>query len=160
MGHRLFIKSAAAVLLIVFVSGCSTTSKQSGGTAGSVTSAETIVFDAPSVGRSMRFSLVLPTDYDKSEKRYPVLYMLHGYCGYHLGWIDDGIANHAAAYGLIIVVPDAGNSWYANWKVSEDGKKNDWEDYIVKDIVGYVDSHYRTIARREGGAVGGLSRGG
>lgn len=159
MVHRLFVKSAVAVLLIVMVCGCSTAAKQSN-TGQSVSAAETIVINAPSVGREMRFSLVLPKGYHTSQKRYPVLYMLHGYGGYHLGWIDDGIADHAAAYDLIIVVPDAGNSWYANWKVSEDGKKNNWEDYIIKDIVGYVDSNYRTIARRDGRAIGGLSMGG
>jgi len=125
-----------------------------------VSSVETIVFDAPSVGRSLRFNLVLPKDYGQSEKRYPVLYLLHGYGGNYTGWIADGAADYAAAYDLIIVVPDSGNSWYANWKASEDGKKNNWEDYIVKDVVGYVDSHYRTISRRQGRAIGGLSMGG
>jgi putative tributyrin esterase len=159
MEHRVLIKSMAWVLLMVFFCGCSAT-QQTNRLGDSVLSAETIVFDAPSVERSMRFSLVLPKDYGQSEKHYPVLYLLHGYGGYHEGWIQDGVAEYAADYDLIVVVPDAGNSWYANWKVSEDGKKNDWEDYIVKDIVGYVDSNYRTIRRREGRAIGGLSMGG
>ena len=158
MGHRVFIKSLV-VLLMVLVCGCSTT-QPTNSMGGSVSSVETIVFDAPSVGRSMRFSLVLPKDYGQSEKRYPVLYLLHGYGGYHEGWIQDGAAEYAAAYDLIVVVPDAGNSWYVNWAVSENGEKNNWEDYIVKDVVGYVDSHYLTISRRKGRAIGGLSMGG
>ena len=158
MGHRLFIKSVMAALLMVLVCGCS--AFQTDSIDRSVSSVQTVVFDAPSVGRSMRFSLILPKDYDQSEKRYPVLYLLHGYGGYHLEWIQDGAAEHASAYDLIVVVPDAGNSWYANWAVSEDGKKNNWQDYIVKDVVGYIDSHYRTIARRQGRAIGGLSMGG
>ena len=47
----------------------------------SATSARTIIFDAPSVGRSMRFSIVVPKDYNSSDKRYPALYLLHGYGG-------------------------------------------------------------------------------
>ena len=40
------------------------------------------------------------------------------------------------------------------------GQKNAWEDYIVKDLIGHVDGTYRTIAKREGRAINGLSMGG
>jgi S-formylglutathione hydrolase FrmB len=146
------------VLAVILVCGCVEQQIESVGPKKS--SVQNIVFDAPSVGRSMRFNLVLPAGYGTSNKRYPVLYLLHGYGGFYMGWIDDGAADHASAYDLIVVVPDSGNSWYANWAVSTDGKKNNWEDYIIKDIVDYVDSHYRTIDRREGRAIGGLSMGG
>ena len=159
MGRRVFVASVAVVLLMVFVCGCSTT-QQADDVGGSISSVQTVVLDAPSVGRSMRFNLVLPKDYGQSEKRYPVLYLLHGYGGNYTGWIQDGVADYAADYDLIVVVPDSGNSWYANWKVSEDGMKNNWEDYIVKDVVGYIDSHYRTISACQGRAIGGLSMGG
>lgn len=153
-----YSKKAVIVLCLlnIMFSACTEVARQT----SNAPTVQTIVFNAPSVDREMRFSLVLPADYHTSNKCYPVLYMLHGYGGYHLGWIDDGIADQAAAYDLIVVVPDAGNSWYANWAVSTDGKKNNWHDYIVKDIVGYVDSHYRTIPKRAGRAIGGLSMGG
>ena len=61
---------------------------------------------------------------------------------------------------MIIVMPDAGNSWYVNFAQSEGGQKNDWEDHIVVDVIGHVDANYRTIARREGRAINGLSMGG
>ena len=61
---------------------------------------------------------------------------------------------------MIVVMPDAGNSWYVNWAKSDAGEKNDWEDHIVRDVIGHVDAHYRTIARREGRAINGLSMGG
>ena len=123
--------------------------------------APTIIFPAPSVApREMRFALVLPKDYETTNKSYPVLYLLHGYGGNHMQWVNDGVPGYAEAYDLIVVMPDAGNSFYANWVVSGDGVKDKWENYIVKDLVGYVDSHYRTIARREGRAIGGLSMGG
>jgi len=58
------------------------------------------------------------------------------------------------------VMPDGGNSWYVNWAKSDDAQNNRWEDYIVKDLLGHVDANYRTIARREGRAINGLSMGG
>ena len=42
----------------------------------------------------------------------------------------------------------------------DEGQKNAWEDFIVKDLIGHVDATYRTIARREGRAINGLSMGG
>jgi S-formylglutathione hydrolase FrmB len=146
------------VLLTVFICSCSVL--KAANPDNSSSSVQTVVFEAPSVGRTMRFSLVLPKDYDQSEKRYPVLYLLHGYGGCHSDWIGNGAAAYASVYDLIVVSPDAGNGEYINWAVSEDGRTNNWQDYIVKDVVGYVDSHYRTIARREGRAIGGLSMGG
>jgi S-formylglutathione hydrolase FrmB len=127
----------------------------------SVTSAQTVIFSAPSVGRDdMRFSIILPKNYNTSDKRYPVLYLLHGYGGDHLQWVGQSVPEYAARYDLIVVMPDSGNSSYVNWATSEEGWKNNWEDYIVKDVVGYVDSHYRTIAKRHARAINGLSMGG
>ncbi|HBX37064.1 MAG TPA: hypothetical protein DEG76_07180, partial [Pseudohongiella sp.] len=40
---------------------------------------QTISFDSPAVGRQMKFDIVLPPDYEQSDRRYPVLYLLHGY---------------------------------------------------------------------------------
>ena len=57
-------------------------------------------------------------------------------------------------------MPDVGNSWYVNWAENEDGQSNNWEDHVVRDVVSHVDWNFRTIARREGRAMTGLSMGG
>ena len=57
-------------------------------------------------------------------------------------------------------MPDAGNSWYTNYEESANGQTNDWADHIVQDVVNHVDWNFRTIARREGRAINGLSMGG
>ena len=57
-------------------------------------------------------------------------------------------------------MPDAGNSWYTNYEESADGQTNNWADHIVQDVVNHVDWNFRTIARREGRAINGLSMGG
>src|SRR5262245_31994670 len=121
---------------------------------------KTVEFDSPSVGRKMKYNLVLPAGYEKSTERYPVLYLLHGLTSNYTAWARMKVPEYARAYDLIVVMPDAGNSWYVNWAKSEDGQKNAWEDAIIKDLIGHVDATYRTIAKREGRAINGLSMGG
>jgi S-formylglutathione hydrolase FrmB len=125
------------------------------------TNVQTIAFQAASVGRELKFRIVLPESYEvRNETRYPVLYMLHGLTSNYTAWSVLGAPRAAQRYDLIVVMADAGNSWYVNWAESEPGQKNDWEDCIIKDLIPHVDEHYRTIAKREGRAITGLSMGG
>ncbi len=122
---------------------------------------KSVIIDAPSIGRKTAYNIALPADYESSgEKRYPVLYLLHGFSGNYLGWANMGAARTLKGRDLIIVMPDAGNSWYLNWAESDEGQKNAWEDMIIKDLIGHVDATYRTVASREGRAINGLSMGG
>ncbi len=122
---------------------------------------KTVEFKSDSVGRKLKFNIILPAKYETSpEQRFAVLYLLHGYSGNYTHWAAMGVPKYAPKYDLIVVMPDAGNSWYVNWAKSEDGQKNDWEDSIIKDMIGHVDANYRTISRREGRAINGLSMGG
>jgi S-formylglutathione hydrolase FrmB len=119
-----------------------------------------VIFHSEAVNRDMRFNIVLPKDYITSGKHYPVLYMLHGLTANYLEWTKLGVPQYANRHDLIVVMVDGGNSWYVNWAKSYDDQKNNWDDYITKDLIGYVDSHYRTIAKRQGRAISGLSMGG
>jgi putative tributyrin esterase len=121
---------------------------------------KTVEFEAKSVGRTMKYNVVLPPSYASGVDRYPVLYLLHGYSGNYTNWARHNAPRYARAYDLIVVMPDAGNSWYANWAESEEGRKDNWEDCIINDLIPHVDSTYRTIASREGRAINGLSMGG
>ena len=122
---------------------------------------KTVTFDAPSIGRKTAYNIILPADYETSgDKRYPVLYLLHGLSGNYANWAGMGAARAAKGLDLIVVMPDGGNSWYLNWAESGEGQKNAWDDFITKDLIGHVDSTYRTIAAREGRAINGLSMGG
>lgn len=122
----------------------------------------TVSFFSPAVERQMKFDIVLPPDYDESAERYPVLYLLHGYMQNYTVWGRNlGAAFYARNFSdLIIVMPDAGNSWYINYASSAAGQRNDWEDHIIQDVIGYVDSNYRTVDQRAGRAIAGLSMGG
>jgi S-formylglutathione hydrolase FrmB len=122
---------------------------------------KTVSFEAPSVGRTLKYNVALPKSYEESpERRYPVLYLLHGFTSDYTAWAFLGAGRAAAPYDLIVVMVDAGNSWYVNWAKTEGDGKNAWEDYLVKDLIGHVDATYRTVARREGRAINGLSMGG
>jgi S-formylglutathione hydrolase FrmB len=117
-------------------------------------------FDSPAVGRKMKYNIALPAGYDKTGKRYPVLYLLHGFTSNYTAWARLGVPKYARGYDLIVVMPDAGNSWYVNWAKSKGGQKNAWEDSFINDLIPHIDASYRTIARREGRAINGLSMGG
>ncbi len=121
---------------------------------------KTVEFDSPSVGRKLKYNIVLPEKYDSSTDRYPVLYLLHGYSSNYTAWARLKVPTYARHFDLIVVMPDAGNSWYVNWAKSEDGQKNAWEDAIIKDLIGHIDGTYRTVASRAGRAINGLSMGG
>jgi S-formylglutathione hydrolase FrmB len=121
---------------------------------------QTVEFFGESVGRKMKYNLVLPESYERSTERYPVLYLLHGLTSNYTAWARMGVPEYARRYPLIVVMPDVGNSWYVNWAKSADDQKNRWEDFIIKDLIGHVDATYRTVAKREGRAINGLSMGG
>jgi putative tributyrin esterase len=123
---------------------------------------DTVEFFSPAVDRAMKYNIVLPRGYEESTQRYPVLYLLHGLTQNYTAWgLSNGTPFYAGLYDdLIVVMPDAGNSWYVNWTAEEDGQKNNWEDHIITDVINHVDWNFRTIAQREGRAITGLSMGG
>ena len=123
---------------------------------------DTVEFFSPAVDRAMKYNIVLPRGYAESTQRYPVLYLLHGLTQNYTAWgLSNGTPFYAGLYDdLVVVMPDAGNSWYVNWTAAEGGQKNNWEDHIITDVVNHVDWNFRTIARREGRAITGLSMGG
>ena len=110
----------------------------------------------------------LPPGYAKDKrKHFPVIYFLHGFgqdsdfYAKTLGWpqtIDRGLAT-ASLPGMIVVMPDAmtpyGGSMYSNSITT-----GDWEAFVAKDLVAYIDRHYRTFARREARGLSGHSMGG
>ncbi|MFO0953420.1 MAG: alpha/beta hydrolase-fold protein [Isosphaeraceae bacterium] len=119
-----------------------------------------VEYEAKSVGRTLKYFVALPEGYESGAERYPVLYLLHGYSGNYNSWAKHRAQDAARPHGFIVVMPDGGNSWFVNWSTSEGGQNNAWEDSVVKDLIPHVDATYRTIARREGRAINGLSMGG
>lgn len=133
-----------------------------GGATAQELNLETVEFMSPAVDRLMKYNVLLPKNYAHTTDRYPVLYLLHGLTQNYTAWgLNNGAPFYAGLYDdLIVVMPDGGNSWYVNWEKSDGGQTNNWADHIVEDVVSHVDWNFRTIARREGRAIAGLSMGG
>jgi len=110
----------------------------------------------------------LPPSYATARnKRYPVVYFLHGYGVGAKIYVDGvlhlpGAADTAIAAGAgeaIVVLPDAFTK-YSGSMYSSSPTIGDWESFIAKDLVTYIDTHYRTLATRESRGLSGHSMGG
>lgn len=116
-------------------------------------------------------AVYLPPSYQTaSTRRYPVIYLLHGFTDNVDNWW--GVNKHfvnvpvqvdaAMAAGVkeaIVVMPDAFTR-YQGSMYSNSATTGDWEDYVAGELVAYVDAHYRTIANRMGRGLAGHSMGG
>lgn len=132
---------------------------------------EKMTMNSESLHKDMKLQVYLPAGYTETVD-YPVLYLLHGRGGNEKTWNKDMSLSDKATQliklqkikPLIIVMPQYDNSYgtnYADQTYSKDGRQyGRYEDYLTKDLIGYVDSHYSTIADREGRYIGGLSMGG
>lgn len=120
---------------------------------------EAVEFQAAHLdGTAVKFNIILPGDYATSARRFPVLYLLHGFGGHYSDWCErTHIVDYAKPYEEIIVMPEGENGWYVN---NYTNPKMQWENYMIEDLIPYVDAHYRTVTLREGRAIAGLSMGG
>jgi S-formylglutathione hydrolase FrmB len=120
---------------------------------------DTIKVHSESTQKDIKAVVVIPDNYS-TAKELPVVYLLHGYSGNHLDWINKakGFEKAADQYNLIIVCPDGGySSWYWNSPVDP---KSQYETFVSDELVKAIDSKYKTIKNRKGRAITGLSMGG
>jgi len=132
----------------------------------------TIVTDSlysKALNYTITFNVYLPDGYAKSEKSYPVIYLLHGLYGSYPDWVKSGnmkaVADELMEYGevreAIIFMPQAGD--YDVNKV-QNGYFNvkDWpyEDFFFGEFIPTVEGKYRCIADKGHRAIMGLSMGG
>lgn len=119
---------------------------------------ERVVVDtmnAPSVGGSRPVVVLLPDGYT-AETKYPILYLLHGYSGGCLDWTErTGLVDFTSNWPLIIVMPDAGNSWYVN---SATDSSHRYEEYLIRDVRFFAEQRYSVDSSKR--AIVGLSMGG
>ena len=109
----------------------------------------------------------LPPSYSReTQRRYPVVYFLHGYTATAEAYVNllelPQAADRAIAAGggeMIIVLPDAFTA-YSGSMYSNSVTTGDWERYIATDLVAYIDGHYRTLPQRESRGLAGHSMGG
>jgi len=109
----------------------------------------------------------LPPSYNQSRtRRYPVVYALHGYSIGAEQWtheihvpqtIEGAFAK--GAHEVIVVLPDS-KTLHNGSMYSSSVTTGDFENYVARDVVSYIDAHYRTIASRESRGLVGHSMGG
>src|SRR3954466_3185132 len=109
----------------------------------------------------------LPPTYNQSRtRRYPVVYALHGYSIGAEQWtteihvpqtIEGAFAR--GAHEMIVVLPDS-KTVHNGSMYSSSVTTGDFEAYVARDVVSYIDAHYRTIAARESRGLVGHSMGG
>ncbi|EFM11270.1 putative esterase [Paenibacillus curdlanolyticus YK9] len=144
----------------------------------SASSTMKVSFYSEALGQNMRMNVYLPPDYEAKEK-YPVLYVLHAYKLNEDHWFQalhiteqaDTLIAAGKIEPMIIVAPEIDNSWGMN---SADEKKiwlgdptdpgawyeGRYEDYVTKDVVGYIDGHFKSDKSRNSRYIGGTSMGG
>lgn len=127
------------------------------------------------VGDSPKRSVIvyLPPGYQRDKKmRYPVVYLLHGFSGYGVGnknWTREGgnfnvetisrLITEKKLSPMIVVMPDGSNR-YGGSMYTNSITTGNWEDYIAREMVAYIDKNYRTLARAESRGIAGHSMGG
>lgn len=119
---------------------------------------EVVELKSSAIDQTVKVNILLPDGYKQdSQKRFPVVYLLHGYGGDYTEWQRVGVAEEAKGLPVIIVMPEGDKSFYVNQHMTPNRR---WEEYITKELVAHVDGAYRTLATREGRAISGLSMGG
>jgi len=120
--------------------------------------------------RTLPYFVYLPGGYDDSAAaRYPVTYLLHGGGGSNREWIDSGVidtADRLMGSGtippFIIVLPQGDQEYWVDHVVDRatgaNGEK--WGTYTAREVVPEIDRRFRTVAKPQGRAIGGLSMGG
>jgi len=134
-------------------------------------------YDSPTIGTNRRMYVYTPYGYGTSDEDYPVLYLLHGGGGDEDAWstlgrarqILDNLIEKGLAKPMICVMPNgnpgqqAARTRLIEEKTYERGDPafaNLYVTSLVKDVIPYIESHYRVIASPEARAVSGLSMGG
>lgn len=142
---------------------------------------EKVWYDSPTIGTNRRMYIYLPYGYaDNPKQKYPVLYLLHGGGGDEDAWstmgracqIMDNLIEQGKAVPMIVVMPNGNPTQQAaategipeKQLTQEEGQnpanRNLYVKSLVKDIVPYIEKHYRAIPKFTSRAIAGLSMGG
>ena len=117
------------------------------------------------LNENREYAIFLPLGYEKNtEKKYPVLYLLHGGGASHKEWPEQGNLAQVASElimsketcEMIIVCPEA-NKTFMNYFNNPEWR---YQDYFFQEMIPYIESNYRVIGDKKHRAIAGLSMGG
>ena len=115
-----------------------------------------ITFHSCSLNREMPYRILMPAAIPPGTK-LPVVYLLHGGGGNFRDWSNDSDIARFAEHDLILVMPDADESYYTN---SAEHPQDRYEDYVAHDLIWDVESRFPVTTGRAKRAIAGLSMGG
>src|SRR3984957_82425 len=126
--------------------------------------AECLSMPSRILARKVAYCVLLPPSYDSDKNRkYPVLYFLHGLgddeqtlAGSGAMNIVDDLRDQHRLGEFLIVTPDGGRSFYVN---SRDGKTR-YEDFLLQEFLPFIEKRYRVQAGRSTRGIAGVSMGG
>ncbi len=125
---------------------------------------ENITFYSNILKEQMTYSAYFPKGYSTSQRKYPVLYLLHGAGSNQNSWIQEGemqqILDSAIKEGnatpMVVIMPDAGLSYFMN---NKDGTYP-FADFFIKELIPHIDQTYSLRQGKKYRAIAGLSMGG
>jgi len=131
---------------------------------------ETKTIQSKVLNADREYNIFLPKSYETDvNRKYPVLYLLHGMMDTNKGWYERGhlkdVADQLTASGemceMIIVTPNAGGNVYEGaWNGYFDMPGWKYETFFYTEFLPYIETIYRVIGDKQHRAVAGLSMGG
>lgn len=135
-----------------------------------------VQYDSKTLGKRREMNVYTPPGYS-ADKKYPVLYLLHGLGADYRQWTEwcqaDNIMDNLIADGKIqpvimvfpncdskLTVTDTSTANRSGRADGFEGYRKPFEEDLLKDIIPYIDAHYSTISDAEHRAIAGLSMGG
>jgi enterochelin esterase-like enzyme len=131
-----------------------------------------VYYQSSALGRTRRMHVYTPPGYESGKDKYPVFYLLHGAGDCDDSWTSVGRANFildnliasGKAKPMIVVMPaghtNAGGGGRGAAAAGGTPPRDEFVDDFVKDVMPYVEKHYRVVADRAHRAIAGLSMGG
>lgn len=125
---------------------------------------EGLSVDSQVLGKSVGYTIYLPSDYETSVRSYPVIYLLHGNRADDTSWIClgevhlsvDAMIAARTIPPMILVMPDGGNSRYIN----NFDRSVCYEDFFFQEFIQAIESQYRIKSVRWFRGILGVSMGG
>ena len=135
-------------------------------------------YESPSLGLNRRLTVYTPAGYEDSDKEYPVFYLLHGMGGDENAWSElgraaqilDNLIAEGKAEPMIVVMtngnaaleaaPGESSLGFAAPTIQLPKTMDGSFEQHFPEVVDFIDNHFRTIKKKEGRAIAGLSMGG
>ena len=119
-------------------------------------------FRSQALGRDYKYTVYLPDSYQKDDKKYPILYLLHGAGGDENEWLAkgglretmDAMIARKLIKPMVVIMPGHTAAWWV------DGAKEKGETALLKEVMPHAEAKYRIDAMRSNRLIAGLSAGG